>query len=963
MLPHSFASIPLREQRVCHAQVKTEVQPAKVTRKNVHGSLGIQLLWKNPFTKRDLDVTSERLASGSSDDEEGQVVWVNGLPSVWRDATIDGDLRPTLKFKGGGKGGGKTDGATFRLSDVACENIRWRSHIFAAWKHPVPADKETIGDDDEVIKIITNWKDEHVFPSTTWVVRDMLETLLVFGLIVACTLPLLTLVLLYEHVRATQILPDEQPSLFAQVLRPWAFFKRATLWTQALLCCASIFLTLAFVELLLFYSGYDFRGKFALREVNRTRRVVLQYLLAGMLMCGFSLYAGAFASALLWFTLAATLNPTQYLPFAAAAAAFISHVISVVQRAHEAHGSLQTALKEQLVAELQQRCREGIEAREIELFLSQMDAEQMLSEDEDGTAQESQAQPDVSMGNNIQALRRGILNEHLESASRAAQINPLFVRLGISLIRKDDASVWDLLQHSTADVPLAAIYRIVSLATSPLEPKDEGSPSHSTFTNDADAVFSGLEVVNSANVDAMIEFLARVSLPLPDGMISSSLIELQTAMCGFVLELLERLQGATTVPQAPQAPATARKRFARPVVELRERIVALRSLPRNAQVSDSDAMGIVIWEFNEIRKWAREQVTAHSATSPSTDRLVPSSTSTPAPITIQFEPPDPIGGLVTLARTTITCANRFIGVDDRKPHARSASAQDLLKAFRLLVGSRLAKDVARIRQQLLNIPLDVDEPRRQPRLAPPGGEHVEPGVYMIKACDAVGSGEAALLCPKHDALEGWVVVQPGDGRQNQWHVEQGESPGTYRIKTIGRNDGGSQVGWWLSACGNSLELRSEHAAVSPVEWTLSPGSQPGTWRIRAENRVKAGLFAPLDDGRTSHRCTLNENEEFMMDWIFERSSFHVEERLAECEDAIARLATHQTSSSTTRTKLASLTRSMNAFKHLRSLAPSSLLQQALSEASACIEYLQQPRDYLGVFCPPHFVGRTTNVCQ
>ena len=83
MLPHSFASIPLREQRVCHAQVKTEVQPAKVTRKNVHGSLGIQLLWKNPFTKRDLDVTSERLASGSSDDEEGQVVWVNGLPSVW----------------------------------------------------------------------------------------------------------------------------------------------------------------------------------------------------------------------------------------------------------------------------------------------------------------------------------------------------------------------------------------------------------------------------------------------------------------------------------------------------------------------------------------------------------------------------------------------------------------------------------------------------------------------------------------------------------------------------------------------------------------------------------------------------------------------------------------------------------------------------------------------------------------
>ena len=93
-----------------------------------------------------------------------------------------------------------------------------------------------------------------------------------------------------------------------------------------------------------------------------------------------------------------------------------------------------------------------------------------------------------------------------------------------------------------------------------------------------------------------------------------------------------------------------------------------------------------------------------------------------------------------------------------------------------------------------------------------------------------------------------------------------------------------------------------------------------------------------------------------MDWIFERSAYHVEECLAECEDAITRLGMHQTSSSTTRTKLASLARSMSVFKHRRSLAPNSVLQKALNDATVCIEYLQQPRDYLGMFCL-YFVGR------
>ena len=143
-------------------------------------------------------------------------VLVRSTTPRWQAATLDRVNNAEGTFDVTITGSDRIPMSMRRRTGVTKEGIRVRSSFFAGWKHPADPKKvlEFETNAKRVHKVIKNWTKERMFPTNTWAFRDALETLLFMLLILSIALPLAGLAIFYEELRAAQLLPSGQPTLF-----------------------------------------------------------------------------------------------------------------------------------------------------------------------------------------------------------------------------------------------------------------------------------------------------------------------------------------------------------------------------------------------------------------------------------------------------------------------------------------------------------------------------------------------------------------------------------------------------------------------------------------------------------------------------------------------------------------------------------------------------------------------------
>ena len=146
----------------------------------------------------------------------------------------------------------------------------------------------------------------------------MVAVILVFAF------PAVLLALFYQRSLAAELKDSRSPTVISLLFTPSVSFwdvVPSNALSKGLLCFTAAFVALFVLETLIFYLTYDLRGPIAPRASSGMPRVILQYLVTFLALCSISLILGTLAQALLWWLLAVTLSPSQYMPLAAAAAA------------------------------------------------------------------------------------------------------------------------------------------------------------------------------------------------------------------------------------------------------------------------------------------------------------------------------------------------------------------------------------------------------------------------------------------------------------------------------------------------------------------------------------------------------------------------------------------------------------------------------------------------------------------
>ena len=137
--------------------------------------------------------------------------------------------------------------------------------------------------------------------------------------------------------------------------------------------------------------------------------------------------------------------------------------------------------------------------------------------------------------------------------------------------------------------------------------------------------------------------------------------------------------------------------------QVQKSIQMLESLPLKARGTDSDAIDIVMTEFEDLRKWARTYGLRRTSSGTAMDYRAAT-----------------VHALGELAQIIISGAHGFFVIENRAQSSLiKRNAVDLFRSLRLLVGSKLASNVFQIQQQLDKIVSGAESYAHTAAVAPP----------------------------------------------------------------------------------------------------------------------------------------------------------------------------------------------------------------------------------------------------